>query len=219
MRHKLAAFLPGMRDARHVFRHFIGSLAACLSRIVMSVSPIGHKCQTPKFCGIVLVASWRGSRFSSQSVPVVFSRCKHWSDGVESQAFGRALKHSKHRGFHPDQVHAATHLLGLEWSDYFMTLLPLAMLYARIVLRASAYFVVASMVPAFVPITAPVPGTDQSGRVFRGRRGSSAGWSSWARAYASAYRSSPTRSRTSARPATVLIVASASRPGSRTNLS
>ncbi len=29
MRHKLAALLPGMRDARHVFRHFTGSLAAC----------------------------------------------------------------------------------------------------------------------------------------------------------------------------------------------
>ncbi len=42
-------------------------------------------------CGIILVASWRGSRFSSQSVLIVVSRCRHWLDGVESQAFGRAF--------------------------------------------------------------------------------------------------------------------------------
>ena len=38
-----------------------------------------------------MVASWRGSRFSTQSVLVVASRCRHRSDGVESQALGRKL--------------------------------------------------------------------------------------------------------------------------------
>ena len=78
----------------------------------MSASLIGHKCQAPSFYGMVLVASWRGSRFSSQSVLVVFSRCKHWLDGLESQAFGRAHRHSRHIRLHPDHVHAGTHPLG-----------------------------------------------------------------------------------------------------------
>jgi len=58
----------------------------------MSASPIGHKCQASKFCGMVLVAYWRKSRFSSQSV-LVFrpAACTHWLDSLESQAFGRAF--------------------------------------------------------------------------------------------------------------------------------
>jgi len=55
-----------------------------------------------------MVASWRGSRFSTQSVLVVASRCRHRSDGVESQAFGRALGHSSRFRLHPDHVHAET---------------------------------------------------------------------------------------------------------------
>ena len=61
-----------------------------------------------------MVAFWRGSRFSTQSVLGATSRCKHRSDGVESQAFGRALGHSSHFRLHPDHVHVRTLPLELE---------------------------------------------------------------------------------------------------------
>ncbi len=65
---------------------------------------------------MVLVAFWRRSRFSTQSVLGATSRCRHRSDGVEGQAFGRALGHSGRLRPHPDHVHVRTLLLGLSES-------------------------------------------------------------------------------------------------------
>ena len=59
----------------------------------------------------MLVAFWRGSRSSTQSVLGATSRCRHRSDGAESHAFGRALEHSSHLRLHPDHVRVRTLLL------------------------------------------------------------------------------------------------------------
>ncbi len=47
-------------------------------------------------------------------ISVWANRCRHWLDGLESQAFGRAFKHSGRFRLYPDHVHAGTHLLKLE---------------------------------------------------------------------------------------------------------
>ena len=54
-------------------------------------------------------------RFSTQSVLVVASRCRHRADGVEGQAFGRALGHSGRLRPHPDHVHVHVRTLFLGW--------------------------------------------------------------------------------------------------------
>ncbi len=63
----------------------------------MTASLIGHKCQAAMFCGILLVASWRGSRFGqlANNEPVRQGRHRGKSAGALRGATETELKEER----------------------------------------------------------------------------------------------------------------------------